>query len=162
MISANYICLFFYIATSCSTAISTIATFNSGSTSATYTYTANFTGTAVLEFGFSASGANKDGYLDDVSILDRNASNSEMLINGGFENGTLIGWQVLCTSGCSGSTGNITASASCQTGSYCYHDGCKGSTDFVRQVFTVTMGDVYTLSFWIQVDNSQSAFVTIF
>ena len=56
-----------------------------------YDYTALSTRTAVLEFSFKSIGNNKVGYLDNVSIVDMNVSNAQMLINGGFENGTLLG-----------------------------------------------------------------------
>jgi hypothetical protein len=131
-------------------------------TTTTYTYTASFTGTAVLQFGFASSGANKIGNLDDVSIVDTNASNSEMLINGGFENGSLIGWQTLCTSTCTGGYQGSLSTTSCNTGLYCYADGCKGGVEFLRQLFTVTIGDIYTLSFWISVANTQTIYVQIF
>jgi hypothetical protein len=131
-------------------------------TTTTYTYTASFTGTAVLEFGFTSTGAGKIGYLDDVSIVDTNASNSEMLINGGFENGSLVGWQVLCSSNCGGASSGSLSTTSCNTGSYCYTDGCKNGLDFVRQLFTATIGHIYTLSFWIQVYSNQNVYVEIF
>jgi hypothetical protein len=154
--------LFSCLATSCGTPTSTIANLNSGtSTSTAYTYTASFTGTAVLEFGFHSTGNAKIGYLDDVSIVDTNASNSEMLINGGFENGSLVGWQTLCTSTCTGSPGNL-STTSCHTGSYCYADGCQTGVEFLRQIFTATNEHIYTLSFWITVANTQSVYVEIF
>jgi hypothetical protein len=129
-------------------------------TQETYTYTASFTGTAVLQFGFASIGNNKIGYLDDVSIVDTNSSNSQMLINGGFENGSLVGWQVLCSSSCGGFAGSL-STTSCHTGSYCYTNGCFGGLDFLRQTFTSTIGHIYTLSFWIQVHVSQNAYVQI-
>jgi hypothetical protein len=147
------------IVTSCTAPTSPLGNFNGAiTTSATYTYTASFTGTAVLEFGFLASGSSKDGYLDSVSVMNMNASNSEMLINGDFDNGTLIGWQLLCGSSCIGNLG----STSCHSTPFCYHNGCQGATDFIRQPFIVTIGYVYRVTFWIKVDNSQSAFVHIF
>jgi hypothetical protein len=129
--------------------------------SPTYTYTGSFTGTAVLEFGFYSQGNNKIGYLDDVSIVDTNASNSQMLINGGFENGSLIGWQVLCTSNCGSLSGSI-STTSCNTGLYCYTDGCVNGIDFLRQTFTTNIGDIYTLSFWMQLSHNENAYVEIF
>lgn len=150
--------LFLCIVTSCTTPSSPLGNFNGAvTTSATYTYTASFTGTAVLEFGFYASGNNKDGYLDDVSVINLNASNSQMLTNGNFNTGTLIGWQQICGTTCMGDV----ASTSCNSAPSCYHNGCQGATDFIRQPFVVTIGNVYTISFWIKVDNSQSAFVHI-
>ncbi|CAF1512111.1 unnamed protein product, partial [Rotaria sordida] len=101
--------------TSCTTPSSTILYYNSAPTSytqQTYNYIASSTGTAVLEFGFHSIGSNKDGYLDDVSIVDTNASNSEMLMNGDFENGTLVGWQMICGSNCVSLSGTLSM-ASC-------------------------------------------------
>jgi hypothetical protein len=156
--------VFSRIATSCSTPTSTILYYTSAPTTytlETYTYNASSTGTAVLQFGFTSSGGNKIGYLDDVSIVDTNASNSEMLINGGFENGTLVGWQQLCTSSCQASSGSITNTL-CNTGSYCYMDGCKAGLDFLQQTFTTSIGHVYTLNFWLQVRTSLNVYVSIF
>ncbi|CAF3938070.1 unnamed protein product, partial [Rotaria sordida] len=77
----------------------------------TYTYTAISTGMKKLEFGFKAVNSVKTWHLDDVSIIDKNASNSEKLVNGGFENGTLTGWQVLCSDiNCEMKGSNITQS----------------------------------------------------
>ncbi len=100
--------------------------------------------------------------MDDISIVDTNASNSEMLINGDFENGTLVGWQQLCTSSCGKNPGSLTTSTSCNTGSFCYMDGCKGGLDFLRQTFTTTIGHIYELMFWLEVSNNQLVFVEIF
>jgi hypothetical protein len=111
--------------TSCNTPTSTAQYYNSFTatfTAATYTYIASSTGTAVLEFGFSSQGANQFGYLDDVSIVDTNASNAEMLINGGFENTTLAGWQLLCPSNCLANSGVLTLPP-CHTGYFCYIGG---------------------------------------
>ena len=152
--------LFLAIGTSCTVPASPLGSFNTrGAASRTYTYTASFTGTAVLEFGFDTQGGSKDGYLDNVSVLNINASNSEMLMNGNFDNGNLVGWQLICNSTCMGS---VISSSSCQSASYCYHNGCQGATDFIRQPFVVTIGYVYRLSFWMELDNTQSAFVHIF
>ncbi|CAF4147236.1 unnamed protein product [Rotaria sp. Silwood2] len=129
----------------------------------TYTYTAASTSMNTLEFGFKAVNPAKAWHLDDVSIIDKNASNSEMLVNGGFENGTLIGWQVLCSSlNCGTTSGNITQS-NCHTGSYCYQGVCQNAYDFLRQTFSVISGHVYILSFWLYTDghHSQAAYVNI-
>lgn len=93
--------------------------------------------------------------------MDRTASNSEMLTNGGFESGTFTGWQQLYTGNCNADAGSITSGASCNTGSFCYRDGCKNDIDYLSQTFTTTIGHVYTLSFWIQVSNNQDVYVRI-
>ena len=130
-----------------------------------HNFTASATGAAVLEFGFTGQTGNDFWHLDDVSLLDTNASNVEVLTNGDFENGTLNGWQVLCTANCqSASQPGMLSSTSCRTGSFCYSDGCKTGVDFLRQVISVTAGHVYTLSFWIQPDSrpQQHVYVHIF
>ena len=133
-----------------------------GTRNATYTYTAASTGTVVLEFGFQSGGNDKIAYLDDVSIVDTSASNSEMLVNGDFENGTLVGWQALCTGSCLGGTPGTLTTTSCNTGFFCYADSCRTGMDFVRQKFATTVGHVYILTFWLQTDNTQSVYVSIF
>ncbi|CAF1500214.1 unnamed protein product [Rotaria sp. Silwood1] len=129
----------------------------------TYTYTATFTGMNILEFGFKAVNQIKTWHLDDVSLIDKNASNAEMLVNGGFENGSLVGWQMLCSNNnCGLTVGNITQS-NCHTGSYCYEGACQNAYDFLRQTFSVTSGHVYILSFWLYTNghHSQAAYVNI-
>ncbi|CAF1426335.1 unnamed protein product, partial [Rotaria sordida] len=81
----------------------------------TYTYTAVSTGTKKLEFGLKAVNSVKTWHLDDVSIIDKNASNSEKLVNGGFENGTLTGWQVLCLDNNCGTKGSNITQSDCHT-----------------------------------------------
>ncbi|CAF3707319.1 unnamed protein product [Rotaria sp. Silwood1] len=123
----------------------------------------NFPNRTVIEFGFKAVNQVKTWHLDDVSLKDKNASNAEMLVNGGFENGSLVGWQVLCSSIICGTTaGNITQS-NCHTGSYCYEGACQNAYDFLRQTFSVTSGHVYILSFWLYTNghHSQAAYVNI-
>ena len=117
-----------------------------------------------MEFGFKAKNLNKLWHLDDVSIVDVNASNAQMLRNGNFENGTLAAWQTLCTvaNGCGGA-GGILSTSSCHGGTYCFSGECDGAFDFLRQVFPITIGHVYTLTFWIYTDGhpQQQAFVRI-
>lgn len=131
----------------------------------TYNYTASFTSMLTLEFGFQAKNSAKTWHLDDVSVLHLNSSNiTEMLINGNFENGTLIGWQRSCTSmNCGGSTGGSIVQVSCRTGSYCYEGACQDDYDFLRQSFLAEMGHVYMLSFWLFTDGhaAQKAYVTM-
>ncbi len=152
------------VATSCSAPPSTIFNYNGAPTTYTqytYNYTASSTSTAVLEFGFASTGGGKIGYLDDVSIVDTNASNSEMLINGGFENGTLVGWQQLCTSSCQMSSFGSITNTQCNTGLFCYMDGCKCGLDFLLQTYTTIIGHVYTLNFWYKGRNNAILYVTI-
>jgi hypothetical protein len=151
----------------CTTSTTTIDSYTDTPTSyskQTYSYIALFTGVAVLEFGFQAKNSEKKWHLDDVSILNNNVSNSEMLVNGNFESGTLVGWQVQCrtTNACSGSGGHL-STATCNAGTYCYEGDCEGKYDFLRQAFLVTAGHSYTLSFWLKSDGhgQQYAYVDI-
>ena len=151
----------------CSTSSTTIGSYTTSPSSynkQTYSYTASFTGIAVLEFGFNAKMASKAWHLDDVSIVDNNLSNSEILVNGNFENGTLLGWQIQCSTAnaCSGSGGNLSTST-CHSGMYCYEGDCEGKYDFLRQAFLVISGHIYTLSFWLQSVShpAQKAYVAI-
>lgn len=129
----------------------------------TFYYLALSTGTAILEFGFQAQNLRKVWYVDDVSIKDVNASYAEMISNGGFESGSLMGWQVACSSTNCGGTGGFLSQSDCHTGSYCYIGACQGNYDFLRQSFNVVIGHLYTLSFWIKTDGNpqQAAYVDI-
>jgi hypothetical protein len=129
-----------------------------------YNYTASSSGFALLEFGFDAKNPAQQWHLDDVSIIDTNASNSEMLINGDFENGTLIGWQVLCTLTNCGGTGGALTMSSCHSGSYCYVGACTGAYDFLHQTFSAITDHIYTLQFWLYTDGhaAERAYVTIY
>ncbi|CAF1442737.1 unnamed protein product [Adineta steineri] len=151
----------------CTTPTSTALSYNTTTsvyTLATYNYTASYTGFVVLEFGFKGQTGSEYWYLDDVSLVDTNTFNSEMLVNGNFENGTTNGWQLLCTSNCQSAAGVIAYNTSCYAGLFCYTDGCKSGFDFLRQAFSTTIGHVYTLSFWIRTDTKpqQYAFVRFF
>lgn len=128
-----------------------------------FNYTSLSTGIATLEFGFKAKNSAKTWHLDNVSVLDRTSSNTEMIINGDFESGSLNGWQTLCSSTNCGGTGGVLSTTSCYSGSYCYEGACQGAYDFLRQSFPVVLGHVYTLSFWIYTDghNQQAGYVTI-
>ena len=116
-----------------------------------------------LEFGLMAKNPSKTWHLDDVSVVDRNASNAEQLVNGNFENPNATGWHTVCSSqNCPGGVGNIVQSP-CHTGSFCYEGACMMSYDFLRQSFYVIINHVYTLSFWIYTDghSDQAAYVNI-
>lgn len=129
-----------------------------------FSYQASSTGTVILEFGFKAQNVNKYWSLDDVSLIDRNASNLEMLINGDFELGSLQSWHVVCSSTRCRGTGGMIDQSDCHTGSYCYKDACQGAYDFLRQSFNVIDGHVYNLTFWIKSAGSpqQAAYVDIY
>ncbi|CAF1025201.1 unnamed protein product [Adineta steineri] len=128
-----------------------------------YNFTAQYSGFATLEFGFKAKNPAFTWHLDDVSIIDTSALNIEMLVNGNFENGTLIGWQILCSSNNCGGTGSSIVQTTCHTDSFCYEGTCAGNYDYLRQSFSITIGHIYTLSFWVYTDghSDQAAYVNI-
>ncbi|CAF1045592.1 unnamed protein product, partial [Didymodactylos carnosus] len=158
-------------APSCSAAASTtmatgqLVYLTSTSPSNTYAnYTYNFTATSVLStlrFAFKGGGAGGSPgphrwYLDNVSVKEKNTSNTEMLINGGFEMGDLTGWTLFCNSSCgSGTSGVVVADATycyVATGSsYCYYDWCNGggsgNYDYISQSFTSVIGYWYVMRF---------------
>ncbi len=128
----------------------------------TYNYTASSSGIGAVSFSFYSQTGSYYWHLDNISVIDTNAYNSEMLTNGDFENGTLAGWQQLCTQNCSSSSGILTNST-CLGGSYCYKDACRYGYDYLQQTFPVTSGHIYTLSFWLCSDGGpfQQAFIGI-
>ncbi|CAF0861428.1 unnamed protein product [Adineta steineri] len=129
----------------------------------TYSFTAQHSGFATLEFGFKAKNSAFTWHLDDVSIIDTSVLNIEMLVNGNFQTGTLIGWQVLCSNTNCGGTGGSLVQTTCHTGSFCYKGACAGNYDYLRQSFPITIGHIYALSFWVYTDghSSQAAYVNI-
>ncbi len=122
-----------------------------------YNYTAIST-MSTLEFGFS-TGTSVYMYLDDVSVVDNNASSIQLLVNPSFENSTtnLIGWTAWCATSANcgtGVPGQVLANSSCHTGN-CYTDHChQPSYDYLVQSFPATIGGTYTISFWLQIVGS--------
>ena len=105
-------------------------------------------------FGFVCDGSGQRyWFLDDVSVVDVNASSMQLIQNPSFDNSTsaLTGWSQWCTSTCpTGQAGQITSGSNC-TSTNCYMDHCYGGgvIDFLSQTFSATIGHVYTISFWL-------------
>jgi hypothetical protein len=105
--------------------------------------------------------------LDSVSVNCTNTS-TNVLINGGFETGTLTGWSQYCATDVNcgaGDYGQITTTA-CYSGTYCYVDECNQgiSYDYLFQSFTTVIGDYYILSFYLKNNNpggAQTAYVSL-
>ncbi len=94
--------------------------------------------------------------LDDISVNHTNTS-TDVLINGDFENGTLMGWTQYCAtnSNCgTGYYGQLTNST-CYSGSYCYVDKCD-NYDYLTQSFVTVSGDYYLISFYLRIYSSGS------
>lgn len=118
----------------------------------TYTYTATLEQT-YLTFQFRQDPAYWG--LDDISV--KNSAGTEQLANGGFETGTFSGWTTI------GATGNTAAGVvragtpgadptHTHSGSYTYYDGVVGGVDGIFQSFKTTVGETYTVSFWLAND----------
>jgi hypothetical protein len=119
-----------------------------------------------LIFGFTNGGSGYS-YLDDVSVVDTNASSIQLLNNPSFENSTtnLTGWTTPCenTTICSiGVPGQVLANiTACHSGN-CYYDHCRTGYDYLTQSFPATIGEPYTISFWLQqVGNSAKFYAEI-
>jgi hypothetical protein len=113
-----------------------------------YSWIASTTGTVSLQFQLQ----HKPGrwYLDDVSVF---YGGTQMLDNGGFEDGVMSPWFRTTPNGasCGGQYGDITNSGgSARTGSYFLWDGQINCYDQVQQSLNVTAGETYVISFWLR------------
>ncbi len=117
-----------------------------------YNYTAISTN-PLLVFAFYTYSTDYN-YFDNVSVVDNNAPSIQLLNNPGFENSTsnVTGWTSWCstTVNCgAGNTFQVLTTSTCYSGN-CYMDHCHNSYDFLAQSFPATMGDTYTISFWLK------------
>jgi hypothetical protein len=100
-------------------------------------------------------------YLDDASVYD---GGSQMLINGGFETGSLSPWVETTPNGnCGGLAASVTNTLPF-TGNYSLIDGSFSCADEVSQQFMATAGQIYVVSFWLKAAGSgpgQSVLVTL-
>ncbi len=92
-------------------------------------------------------------FLDDVILTTGGGPN--LLVNGGFELGpngasAPTGWTYLNLFGAS--AGGVVG-GSPHTGTFSYTDGAVQAYDGITQAVATTIGQVYTLSFWLN-DNS--------
>ena len=71
-----------------------------------------------------------------------------MIINEGFENGNLTGWNYSGTCNSLGGQTNI-GSSSANSGNSYYYDPCAGTGDTISQTFPTIYGDTYIVSFWL-------------
>ena len=93
--------------------------------------------------------------FDNVSFTDSSGNN--LVVNGSFETGDSTGWMLVGQHGlaangyvCWGTLGTDTDST--QDGSYLWSDGTVGGVDGLAQVVSTTVGQNYTLSFWLAAD----------
>ena len=93
--------------------------------------------------------------FDNVSFTDSSGNN--LVVNGSFETGDSTGWMLVGQQGLerggyifSGTLGTETYNT--QDGDYLWRDGTVGGVDGVAQVVSTTVGQNYTLSFWLAAD----------
>jgi hypothetical protein len=73
-----------------------------------------------------------------------------MLINGGFESGTLSPWVRTTPDGpCAGVAGAVCTSLP-HTGTHDLCDGSNGCEDAISQSFIATAGQIYNVTFWMK------------
>jgi len=101
-------------------------------------------------------------FLDDIVLL-HGTSGPNLVVNGGFENGTFIdpvagtpqplGWTYLNLFN-AGASGRVATNLP-HSGTSNYYDGAVGAYDGITQGIATTVGDLYTLSFWLTDNSSQ-------
>jgi hypothetical protein len=110
--------------------------------------------TPTLIFGFTTEPA-RTYYLDDVSVVDINASNIQLLKNSSFENSTTVlnGWTLWCTTSCTPNGYVILVSGNdCYlSNGTCFGVNCPGlsAITFLGQSFSAMIGHIYTISYWL-------------
>ncbi|CAF4629474.1 unnamed protein product [Rotaria socialis] len=105
--------------------------------------------------------------LDDVSVVNVNAPSVQLIVNGGFETGSLSSPWIYCNPyGASAAAFILSNSANlnwggvtflAHSGSYCYCDGAVTYADYLSQTFPTNVGDTYNISYWIYNCGSGSA-----
>ena len=110
-----------------------------------YSWTSSRSGSVAFTMQFR----HDPGYwqLDDVSIF---GGGYEMLVNGGFEKGSLSPWVRTTPNGtCAGSPAGVTNSMGiARTGAFGLRDGSYKCFDQVAQSFTAKKNQTYEISFW--------------
>jgi hypothetical protein len=113
------------------------------------------TGSVTLAFQFRNDPSN--WYMDDVSVFN---GTNEMLVNGGFESGSLSpGWTASTPNGnCAYGFDASVTNSYCHNGTYCLSDGCYGVLDEISQSFVAISGQSYFISFWLQSSGGSGIF----
>jgi hypothetical protein len=96
-------------------------------------------------------------YLDDVSVT--NSSGDQLIVNGGFETGSVTGW-TYCNPSSATSPG-IVSSSMPHSGSYSYMDGSVGTSDYLSQTFAVVPNNIYSVTFWLHATSNNESFALV-
>jgi hypothetical protein len=129
-------------------------------------YSATFTATAATT-NISFALRNDPGFfhLDDVTMFNNTTSSAVTVTNGGFESGVVgnnapNNWTYLNTFGAafSGVVSNSTTNSGsggigAHSGANYYYDGATQAYDGITQAISTTIGNSYTISFWLKNDN---------
>jgi len=128
----------------------------------TYTYVAIATTTRITlaireDQGFVA--------IDDVSVRNNAVPSVELIVNGGFETGSVSSWSYCNPGALQG--GMVVTNANyysyygytydAHSGNYFYQDGAYGAADYLSQTFSTVIGDTYTISYWVDNEGSGSS-----
>jgi hypothetical protein len=118
-----------------------------------FTATASFVSLAFAPTGDHGTGGNHYWLLDEVSVNHTN-TNTNVIINGGFETGNLGGWTQYCntTSNCNGTYYSHVVTTSCYSGTYCVSASCL-NYDYLVQTFSTVIGDYYLVSYYLRIYN---------
>jgi hypothetical protein len=128
-------------------------------------YTVNFIATSAttdLSFAFRDDPAFL--FLDDVTMNDVTTPGPNLVVNGDFESG-IVGnsapqnWTYLNNFGAS--FGGVVSTDSPHSGSNDYFDGAVQAYDAITQSITTTIGDTYSVSFWLFENSGNSTFSSV-
>ncbi|CAF1451577.1 unnamed protein product [Adineta ricciae] len=144
----------------------TSSTTDVSSTSSTSTTTSASTTSIEPTLRFIFDGGPADcSYLDNISITDNNAPSVQLLSNPSFENSTSspVGWSVANSSTCQGVTQGQVITSGCQTssGNNCFKAYCVRGYEYLFQSFNATIGDFYTISFWLEQTGGPAACIYV-
>lgn len=120
-----------------------------------FSYTAPNINSATLVFAFRNDPS--FWYLDDVSVT--NSTGSELLLNGGFEQGSYSKW-TYCNPTQATYAGDVNTNKP-HNGSYSYEDRSISAFDYLSQAFTVVPNNTYSVKFWLRATSSNSAYAYI-
>ncbi|CAF4804404.1 unnamed protein product [Rotaria sp. Silwood1] len=85
--------------------------------------------------------------LDDITVKLNN-TNTNILVNGGFETGVLNGYSI-CNQNSSTFSGGISPNQCAHSGQYGFYDGSYANFDYLWQVLTTIAGKYYEINFWL-------------